>query len=183
MAKITYKNKVALSPQPSISAENKVTDADMNEIKTSVNTLYDNQGDLTSLTTTDKSNLVGAINELKDGEINSTTEVKTNAVWTDGKPIYKKVIRSTLPNLQPSGGASTADGNVAHGISNLGHVISINGTLDYVGTLYWFPVLSSNGKITTIRYITSTNIVLRTSDSWQAGPPVEFIMEYTKTTD
>jgi hypothetical protein len=180
MSMITYANKETLNAQPSIADKNKCTANDMNEIKSVINNKV---GDVTNLNTTNKTSIVGAINELKDGEINSTTEVKTNAVWTDGKPIYKKVIRSTLPSLQPSGGASTADGNVAHGISNLGHVISINGTLDYAGTLYWFPVLSSNGKITTIRYITSTNIILRTSDSWQSGPPVEFIMEYTKTTD
>ena len=41
MAKINYQTKVALNPQPSIPNENKVTDADMNEIKTSVNYLYD----------------------------------------------------------------------------------------------------------------------------------------------
>lgn len=42
MAKITYADKVALNPQPSIANENKVTDSDMNEIKNSVNELYDN---------------------------------------------------------------------------------------------------------------------------------------------
>ena len=41
MAKITYTDKVALNPQPSIANENKVSDADMNEIKNSVNALYD----------------------------------------------------------------------------------------------------------------------------------------------
>lgn len=41
MAKILYQTKVAVNPQPSIPNENKVTDADMNEIKTSVNYLYD----------------------------------------------------------------------------------------------------------------------------------------------
>lgn len=44
MAKITYQNKVALNPLPIIPSENKVTDADMNEIKASVNWLYDNPG-------------------------------------------------------------------------------------------------------------------------------------------
>ena len=37
MAKITFADKVALNPQPSIANENKVTDADMNEIKSVVN--------------------------------------------------------------------------------------------------------------------------------------------------
>lgn len=41
MAKINYQNKVAVNPQPSIPNENKVTDADLNEIKASVNYLYD----------------------------------------------------------------------------------------------------------------------------------------------
>ena len=41
MAKITYTDKVALNPQPSIADENKVTDDDMNEIKNSVNDAYD----------------------------------------------------------------------------------------------------------------------------------------------
>lgn len=42
MAKITFQDKVALNPQPSIANINKVSDADMNEIKNSVNELYDN---------------------------------------------------------------------------------------------------------------------------------------------
>lgn len=39
MSKITYANKSALNPQPSIAEENKVTDANMNEIKSVVNGL------------------------------------------------------------------------------------------------------------------------------------------------
>lgn len=35
--KITYSNKVSLNPQPSVANENKVSDADMNEIKSVVN--------------------------------------------------------------------------------------------------------------------------------------------------
>lgn len=41
MAKITFEDKVALNPQPSIAEKNKCTDANINEIKTSVNALYD----------------------------------------------------------------------------------------------------------------------------------------------
>ena len=42
MAKITFEDKVSLNPQPSVANKNKVSDADMNEIKSSVNDLYDN---------------------------------------------------------------------------------------------------------------------------------------------
>ena len=56
MAKITYDDKVALNEEPSIAEINKVTDDNMNEIKTSVNDLYDtvstNTSNISSLTTT-----------------------------------------------------------------------------------------------------------------------------------
>lgn len=91
MAKITYTNKVALNPQPSIADENKVTDSDMNEIKSSVNTLYDNQGDLSSLQTTTKTDLVSAINET----ITYSTTEQRIGTWINGKPLYRKVIKYT----------------------------------------------------------------------------------------
>lgn len=56
MAKITYDDKVALNEEPSIAEINKVTDDNMNEIKSSVNDLYDtvstNTSNISSLTTT-----------------------------------------------------------------------------------------------------------------------------------
>jgi hypothetical protein len=66
MAKITYDNKVSLNPQPSIANINKVSDADMNEIKTCVN-----------------DNCTYSTNEICIGE------------WINGKPIYRKVIEGT----------------------------------------------------------------------------------------
>ena len=50
-------------------------------------------GDLTQLSTTVKTDLVSAINEVdtQTTDTYSTSEVKTNKVWIDGKPIYRKV--------------------------------------------------------------------------------------------
>ena len=42
MAKITYADKITLAPQPDIANENKCTADDLNEIKNSVNQIYDN---------------------------------------------------------------------------------------------------------------------------------------------
>lgn len=116
MAQITYTNKETLNEQPSIAAKNKVTSDDMNEIKTVVNTNYGEVGDITTLTTTDKTNVVSAVNELKSGEVYSTSETLTNKVWTDGKPIYRKVVTGTT---------TTRDANftVAHGISNYDNIM------------------------------------------------------------
>lgn len=122
------------------------------------------------------------INNLKNGEVYSTTEVKTNKVWTNNKPIYRKVVEGTLPSLQPASGG-TADGNIAHGISNFDTLVSISGRMLYSSTWFEFPILSSNQKSTAIRTVNSKNIQIRAADSWQAGPTVVFIVEYTKTTD
>jgi len=116
---------------------------------------------------------------LNDCETYSTSEVKTNKVWINGEPIYRKVVNGTLPTVDP--GSTTADANIAHGISNLGTVISISGKLTYANAPFYFPILSSNGKITCIRTVDNTNIIIRSSDGWQAGPPLQFIIEYTKT--
>lgn len=70
MAKITFEDKVALNPQPSVANINKVSDADMNEIKSSVNTLY-------------------------DYHTYSSTE-QVIGVWEDGKPLYRKVIEKQI---------------------------------------------------------------------------------------
>ena len=56
----TDKSDVNTSSTPTI---NKVSAADMNEIKSVVNTNANLQGDLSSLNTSDKSSVVGAINE------------------------------------------------------------------------------------------------------------------------
>lgn len=74
---ITYNNKTTLVPQPDIADENKVTDSDINEIKTVVN---NNAGMCTY----------------------STSETNTGKTWIDGKTIYRKVVDTgTLPNGSP----------------------------------------------------------------------------------
>lgn len=109
---------------------------------------------------------------------NYSTEEQVVGKWIDGKPIYRKVVEGTLPSFVP--GSSTAEGSIAHSISNLGTVVGITGWLVYSDTQFPFPILSSNGKITAIKTVTSTNVVIRSSDNWIAGPPVKLIIEYTK---
>ena len=65
MAVITYDNKSTLNPQPSVADANKVTSDDMNEIKSVVNTNYEEVGNITNLNTTDKTSIVNAINSLQ----------------------------------------------------------------------------------------------------------------------
>ena len=64
MAKIQFEDKVALNENANIPDVNKCKADDLNEIKTVVNGNDDLIGNLSSLDTTDKSSIVGAINEL-----------------------------------------------------------------------------------------------------------------------
>lgn len=108
MAKITYENKVALNVNSDIADVNKCNATDLNEIKNVVNTNDDNTtnnsnaiGNLSNLNTTEKSNLVGAINEVKNnlsrrilifsGSTSSGSSSKINTTWeTIGK--FKNLI-------------------------------------------------------------------------------------------
>lgn len=67
LSKITFTDKETLNEQPSIADKNKVKAADMNEIKSVVNTNAGKVGDLTNLDTTNKSSIVNAINEIVPG--------------------------------------------------------------------------------------------------------------------
>lgn len=64
MAKIQYENKEQLNVNETIPAKNKCMANDMNEIKNVVNENDDLVGDLSTLETTEKSSVVGALNEL-----------------------------------------------------------------------------------------------------------------------
>ena len=58
MAQITYANKVALNENPEIAAINKVSDDDMNEIKSVVNANYNNTIQITNSQPTDSDNKI-----------------------------------------------------------------------------------------------------------------------------
>lgn len=122
MAKITYTNKVALNENPEIALINKVTDDDLNQIKSVVNTNDDNVGDLTTLTTTTKTSTVAAINELQSNkaendivEISNTQPSSTsNKIWIDTGEIGSAV--SEITNEYST---STGLGYSANYVNNL----------------------------------------------------------------
>lgn len=109
MAKITYTDKVALNENTAIQDINKVKAEDLNEIKTVVNTNDDettqntqkittieqNIGDLTSLNTTNKENLVDAINEVntnyKETELYNSDGVSSQVTLSDSVQNYKYI--------------------------------------------------------------------------------------------
>lgn len=105
----------------------------------------------------------------------STSEVKTNKVWIDGKPIYRKVVDcGALPN------ATTK--NVAHNIANLDNLVSLKGYAisDYIRIP--LPYVRPGGNDSVGLLLVSTNIRLETISNMSSYSAC-VILEYTKTTD
>lgn len=90
---ITYDDKADLIVDTTIDNIFKVTASDMNEIKNVVNGNAEEVGDITSLTTTDKTSVVNAINELNAPEkwvsVGATAPTDGTRVWfAKGKNLF-----------------------------------------------------------------------------------------------
>lgn len=172
---ITYDDKVYINENADIPAINKVTDDDMNEIKSVVNSNADNVGDLSDLETSDTSSIVNAINELKNGEVYSTSEVKTNKVWIDGNPIYRIVVYATDLATAAQFSTGITDRDVW---TDFRFVVSAG---DESGDVY-----TSNYYYSSSSYIRAFLSYSDTEIRWRSGTSgmyAYFILEYTKTTD
>lgn len=138
MAMITYDNKSTLNPQPSIANTNKVTSDDMNEIKSVVNTNYGEVGDITNLTTTDKSSVVNAINSMQgtilwtNSNPNTTFSAQNVTLSSSDFDFYEIIYKQ----------ANDIDRTFNSGLilENTGTILNFNTT-----TLY-FRVVSANSK-------------------------------------
>lgn len=112
-------------------------------------------------------------------EVYSTDEVKTNKIWIDGKPIYRKVYEiSSLPN----NGRMYVECN----IPNVQHVITMRGVMESSTEWNNMPSTYTGGTLIDSLVIertgnTLTNIrILNNFD--RSGFSAFVILEYTKTT-
>lgn len=174
MAQITYTNKETLNSQPSVADANKVTSGDMNMIKSVVNTNYGEVGNITNLKTTNKTSVVNAINELKDAEIFSTTEVKTNKVWIDGKPIYRRIYQKT---------STAATENINIDDWNVDFVCSFvpllyDSTNRQVDTNYY---VNSNDYLRALTRLYNNKFTITVQRGNANSKVLTIIMEYTKS--
>ena len=120
------------------------------------------------------------IQELKDAEVYSTSEVKTNEVWIDGKPIYRKTFyRQSL--------ISGTNEIVNHGIQNVDKIwvnpsksfaIWSNGTMNPIPFIH--PDNYANGIY--VSDFSSTSYRIK-SGMDRTNVPGYITLEYTKTTD
>lgn len=158
---IQYQNKVALNTNPEIADINKVTDNDMNEIKSVVN----NNATETSNNTTNITNL----------NTYSASEVNTGKIWIDNKPIYRKVFNFTTASSSVTGWTN---------------IVQISDSLDNVINVYGYTVFGSN-KTPIPRYestdyyliFLATGNFLRYRCVGFTSANCNLVIEYTKTTD
>lgn len=125
-------------------------------------------GDLTQLNTTDKSSMVNAINEVNN-KFNYSTSEQVVGKWTNGKPIYRKVVTGTVQK-------SDFYPTVATGITNLDKVVSISLCLAYGDNKQYF----SSTRYTYYLGKGDNEITIVAPD---VGGDATFTICYTKTTD
>jgi len=113
-----------------------------------------------------------------DKDYNYTEEERVIGTWINGKPIYRKVIETTLP----TSANTTAQVDISD--ISLEKLVKIDSIANEVGKYYLqIPNSTVSGDI----YITigiSNNVVnISCGNSYWWGKPLTIILEYTKTTD
>lgn len=111
-------------------------------------------------------------------DIYSTTETKTNKVWIDGKPIYRKVFNVNSP--------SSTDTNTNIGsIGAFDTLVSITGNIYLNETYGVIPIPQSvaTTNMTTIFLDNKANgnVMMKVQNSVYSSKPTIVIVEYTKT--
>ena len=110
--------------------------------------------------------------ETTNPESYSTIEVKTNKVWIDGKPIYRRVWTGNTPT------SST----VIDTIANFDKAINIYGTYkDNYSNFTPIQVYGSTGCIPQVN--ADGRVYLTPKTDGDKNKPYLLIIEYTKTTD
>lgn len=109
---------------------------------------------------------------IKEAEVHSTNEVKTNKVWIDGKPIYRKVIRFTNSNT---------DWGSIDVITDLDEIVILSGYVYDSGNNK--TVIPSYGNDSVSIYITQGGSIRKKATSYYQNKSGVLLIEYTKTTD
>ena len=117
------------------------------------------------------------IQSIKDGEIYSTSEIKTNKIWIDGKPIYTKVYIGTYSG---SGLISIPESDLDYLINYYGYIRS-----KYDERYVPIPsVFTSDASYNAgVSFFRSNRIEIRLGSNFSNSSVYAFVIEYTKTTD
>ena len=108
-------------------------------------------------------------------DIYSTSEVKTNKVWIDGKPIYRKVVSLTV--------SIRGDNSIAHNIANLDTVVLATGVGINNNVRYILPYCSYSDTDYDVSIRTTATDIIVNYGGQVCALETKITIEYTKTTD
>ena len=133
----------------------------------------------------DLDNLLTMVNNLDDGDSSgggemdnySTTETVIGT-WYTGKPIYRKVIKSSAALI---GGIN----NIKHNISSFGELVDARLFFSFMGSQYVNNAFENETTFVGLGYVDAYNVTVYVGSSWGNSfkEGVTIILEYTKTTD
>ena len=142
----------------------------LNHMDNGIETNDKNTGELSNLNTTNKGSIVNSINEVNN-KFDYSTEEQVIGKWTNGKPLYRKIVSGNVPqsDLYPT---------VATGITNLDKVVSISLVLAYGDNRQYFTSVRYNNY-----YLSKENDNKITIVAPDVEGDATFTIYYTKTTD
>lgn len=109
------------------------------------------------------------LNEILD-DVYSTQEIKTNKIWVNGKPIYRKVLiqkweNTNLENLQ------------------IDTIVNMYGTVSYINGVHSLNAYANSNFYSLLQYNSSEKVLYFYGNGYNKANDVKVILEYTKTTD
>ena len=117
------------------------------------------------------------IKNILDSNIYSLNEVKTNKVWIDGKPIYRKVIE-----YNSNTALSNGDNNISHNVTHIGSYRKIvDEQYIYQNNIYFHYASSTFSAF--VSGITDSSLTVIINGWGDLFKHAYFTIEYTKTTD
>lgn len=120
--------------------------------------------------------------EFEQGEkdIYSTEEVKTNKVWIDGKPIYRKVIKGVGTSLGLSWNGSVSSGTVPIS-ADIDTVCDFKWYLSDDTLKYYYPIYITQQINSEVRINNNGYVIVNINSPYNyAVFTYTFIFEYTK---
>lgn len=113
-------------------------------------------------------------NDMIEKDVYSTEEVKTNKIWIDGRPIYRKVYHMQITN--------DSGINIPCGITNMNTIINCYGCIARDNLFLPIPNPRYNYNATIEIYVDPNGIIVNTQSS-RKDMYITIILEYIKTTD
>ena len=108
-------------------------------------------------------------------DVYSTSEIKTNKKWIDGKSIYRKVL------FYPSSYTNTGSRTITHNLGIDTYTKDIYGSLKYSSLTFPIPRIANDGNNIGISSLSSNSLLIDVATAITSYSNLILVLEYTKT--